>query len=59
VESLLGDPTKAREKLGWTPEISFPEMITEMVAYDVREASRESICLHSGFPLPGSCEAFM
>ncbi len=59
VESLLGDPTKAREKLGWTLEISFQQMVTEMVAYDIREASRESICLHSGFPLPGSCEAFM
>lgn len=59
VESLLGDPTKAREKLGWQPEVSFAEMVKEMVAYDVREASREAICLHSGFALPGSCEAFM
>jgi GDPmannose 4,6-dehydratase len=59
VESLLGDPSKAREKLGWTPEISFGQMIKEMVASDVREASREAICMHSGFALPGSCEAFM
>jgi GDPmannose 4,6-dehydratase len=59
VESLLGDPAKARDKLGWTPEISFGEMVKEMVSCDVREASREAICLHSGFALPGSCEAFM
>jgi GDPmannose 4,6-dehydratase len=59
VESLLGDPSKSREKLGWTPEISFAEMVKEMVDYDIRDASRESICLHSGYPLPGSCEAFM
>lgn len=59
VESLLGDPTKAKEKLGWTPEITFSQMVTEMVAHDVREASREAICRHSGFASPGSCEAFM
>lgn len=59
VESLLGDPSKAKSKLGWTLEISFVEMVKEMVVSDVREASRESICLHSGFPMPGSCEAFM
>ncbi len=40
VENLLGDPTKAAQKLGWIPEISAQEMCKEMVAYDLREAKR-------------------
>ena len=41
VETLLGDPTKAREKLGWTPEITFEEMIAEMVENDIKEAQMD------------------
>ena len=59
VDTLLGDPTKAQEKLGWTPEISFGEMITEMVKHDLMEAARESVCPRNGFPIPASCEALM
>ncbi|MBI2307933.1 MAG: GDP-mannose 4,6-dehydratase [Rhodocyclales bacterium] len=40
VETLLGDPSKAREKLGWSPEITLPEMVTEMVESDLLEARR-------------------
>ena len=59
VETLLGDPTKAREKLGWKPEISFDEMIQEMVIHDLNEASREALCRKKGFSVMSSCEASM
>jgi GDPmannose 4,6-dehydratase len=59
VETLLGDPTKARSELGWQPEVSFPELIKEMVIYDLNESTRESICRRDGFPTPSSCEAGM
>ena len=59
VETLLGDPTRARTKLGWEPTISFHEMIREMVGQDLFEATREAICKRNGFALPASCEALM
>jgi GDPmannose 4,6-dehydratase len=59
VETLLGDPTKARERLGWKPEISFDKMIEEMVEYDLKEATREAICQRNGFSVPSSVEADM
>ena len=49
VESLLGDPTKAKEKLGWEPRISFEDMIQEMVAHDLEEAQKDELCKQSGF----------
>ena len=48
VESLLGDPTRAREALGWEPEISAREMCAEMVAEDVREARRNALLKEHG-----------
>lgn len=48
VETLLGDPTKAREKLGWSPEITLPEMVTEMVESDLLCARRVVILNKSG-----------
>lgn len=59
VETLLGDPSKARAKLGWSPEISFEQLIREMIETDVREAVRDSICIRNGFALPASLEAFL
>ena len=59
VETLLGDPAKAREKLGWEPEISFDKMIEEMVEYDLNGATREIICRRNGFGIPSSVEADM
>ena len=59
VDTLLGDPTKAKKKLGWTPEISFEEMIGEMVVSDIEEATREAICRRNGFDTPASFEANM
>jgi GDPmannose 4,6-dehydratase len=41
VETLLGDASKAREKLGWTPKVSFPALVKEMVAADLQEAQDE------------------
>ena len=40
VETLLGDPSKAKEKLGWTPKTTLEELVAEMVAIDVEEAER-------------------
>ena len=41
VQTLLGDPSKAKIKLGWAPEISFKEMISEMINYDLKKAKEE------------------
>lgn len=49
VETLLGDPSKARKELGWTPQISFPDLVKEMVLVDFREAERERLCRQYGF----------
>ena len=49
VETLLGDPTKAKQKLGWTPKISFHEMVREMVSEDLRIAERDSLVKEHGF----------
>jgi len=59
VETLLGDPTRAKERLGWSPEISFDQMVTEMVAHDLDENAREAICKRNGFDMVGSLEANM
>jgi GDPmannose 4,6-dehydratase len=56
VETLLGDPTKAREKLGWEPEITAHEMCAEMVASDLRDAQRHAFLKANGFDLPVSIE---
>ncbi len=49
VESLLGDASMAREKLGWVPRTSFAELVAEMVRWDVEEAKRDQLCLREGF----------
>jgi GDPmannose 4,6-dehydratase len=49
VDTLLGDPTKAREQLGWVPKISFEELVKEMVAADVEEAKRDALVQRAGF----------
>ncbi|MES2474528.1 MAG: GDP-mannose 4,6-dehydratase [Verrucomicrobiota bacterium] len=48
VETLLGDPTKAKEKLGWVPEITVEEMCAEMVAHDLDVARRHSLLKSHG-----------
>ena len=49
VETLLGDATKAKEKLGWEPKISFDEMVKEMTAADLKEAEKEKLYQDKGF----------
>jgi GDPmannose 4,6-dehydratase len=48
VETLLGDPSKAKNKLGWTPEITLDEMIEEMVANDLNQAKQKALLRHHG-----------
>jgi GDPmannose 4,6-dehydratase len=56
VETLLGDPTKAREKLGWTPVITAREMCAEMVAEDLKAAQRHALLKRHGYHVPVSVE---
>ena len=49
VETLLGDPSKAREKLGWSAEVSFSELVAEMVVADLDEAKRDALVAREGF----------
>ena len=49
VETLLGDPTKAKEKLGWAPKISFTDLVSEMVREDLKLAQRDELVRRSGF----------
>jgi GDPmannose 4,6-dehydratase len=49
VETLLGDPTKARQKLGWTPKVTLPELVREMVQADYAAARRDSLVKLAGF----------
>jgi GDPmannose 4,6-dehydratase len=49
VETLLGDPSKAKEKLGWEPKTSFDELVHEMVVHDLEQAQRDELCKRAGF----------
>lgn len=51
VETLLGDPAKAKEKLGWTPKITVQEMCAEMVAEDLKTAKRHALLKNHGYDL--------
>ena len=56
VDTLLGDPTKAKEKLGWTPTTTLEELVAEMVASDKEEAKKEAYLKMKGFKVIGSME---
>ena len=56
VETLLGDPTKAKEKLGWVPLITLDEMVQEMVAEDLAQARKQSLLKQHGFDIAVSLE---
>lgn len=56
VDTLLGDPTKAREKLGWVPEITAQDMCAEMVAEDYKSARRMKLLKEHGLEMPVSLE---
>jgi GDPmannose 4,6-dehydratase len=49
VETLLGDPSMAREKLGWTPKISFDELVSEMMREDLKEAEKNALIKQHGY----------
>jgi GDPmannose 4,6-dehydratase len=49
VETLLGDPTKARQKLGWTPKIRFRELVAEMMREDLKSAERDELVKKHGY----------
>jgi len=49
VETLLGDPTKAKQKLGWEPKVTFRELVAEMIVADLETARRDELCRSHGF----------
>ena len=49
VETLLGDASKAKNKLGWTPKITFDELVAEMVREDLKSAERDELIKHHGY----------
>lgn len=57
VETLLGNPAKAKEKLGWVPEITAQEMCAEMVSVDLRSAKRHALLKEHGYDLPVTVES--
>jgi GDPmannose 4,6-dehydratase len=50
VETLLGDSTKAKNKLGWSPKVTFRELVKEMVESDLKDAERDELCRTKGYP---------
>jgi GDPmannose 4,6-dehydratase len=56
VETLLGDPSKAKAKLGWTPQITVQDMCAEMVLHDLKNAQRTRLLREHGLDLPISIE---
>lgn len=57
VETLLGDPARAKDKLGWVPEITAQQMCAEMVAEDLAMAQRHAFLKANGFELPVAIES--
>ena len=51
VETLLGDPSKARDKLGWTPQVGFKELVAEMMRADLSDARRDALLRTQGFSI--------
>jgi GDPmannose 4,6-dehydratase len=49
VDTLLGDATKAKQKLGWTPKVRFRELVAEMAQADLREAERTRLVRQHGY----------
>ncbi len=58
VETLLGDPSKAKAKLGWTPEITVHQMCAEMLAADAEEAKKHGYNLNVGIEEVLACRLF-
>ena len=56
VETLLGDASKARAKLGWSPKVCFAELVAEMAREDLRAAERDALVARHGYSAPGTRE---
>ena len=56
VETLLGDPSKAKAKLGWVPEITLDQMVAEMVESDLAQAKQHALLKKHGFSVNVSSE---
>ena len=56
VETLLGDPSNAHKKLGWTPKTNLQDLVKEMVISDRENASKEAVLRREGFKVVGSVE---
>lgn len=56
VDLLIGDPTKAKQKLGWTPQYTLAEMVTEMVASDIRLFEKDEFLKKNGFDVKNEFE---
>ena len=56
VETLLGDPSKAKEKLGWSPTTTLEQLVAEMVSVDLEEARKEAYLKNEGFAVVGARE---
>ena len=56
VDTLLGDATKAPDRLGWKPEVSFPALVAEMVREDFRIAQRDALVKSDGHAVPNRNE---
>ena len=56
VDTLLGDPSKAREKLGWTPTTTLEELVNEMVAEDLQLANKDALLKREGFDVTAARE---
>jgi GDPmannose 4,6-dehydratase len=56
VDTLLGDASKARQKLGWEPEIGFEQLVAEMLAADLKEAEKDTYVRKKGFRIYGNAE---
>jgi len=52
VETLLGDPSKAKTKLGWSPRTSFDQLVSEMVASDLEQAQKDEVLKNQGYQVP-------
>lgn len=56
VETLLGDPSKAHEKLGWKTRVGFDDLVAEMAIEDLRQAERDHLCRREGYRVPNHFE---
>lgn len=56
VDTLLGDPSKAKQVLGWEPKVSFEELVREMTLADLEDAKKDELCQRAGFEVYNSNE---